>query len=141
MVDINNFDNRICEKFKISSLQPYQRDVLKALLHGRDVFVSKKTGSGKSMCYQGFSTALNCQTSKCQIFVISPLCAIQEEQCQYLKGVGISAAILGKKDEETPAIMDGDMQYVFASPEQLLGEEKWRSMVRSAAGKGYLRLL
>ena len=46
------FEARILTTLKLDKLQSFQRDVLSALLKRRGVFVSIKTGIGKSLCYQ-----------------------------------------------------------------------------------------
>ena len=54
MGDLNEI---VVDKFKIDALFPYQRDVLQHLLDEKSVFVGQKTGKGKSLCYQAFTTA------------------------------------------------------------------------------------
>ncbi len=38
--------------FKVNSLKDFQKECFQLLLDGTDVFVSYKTGSGKSACYE-----------------------------------------------------------------------------------------
>ena len=51
------FEARILTTLKLDKLQSFQRDVLSALSKRRGVFVSIKTGRGKSLCYQTYTTA------------------------------------------------------------------------------------
>ena len=131
--------DRVEAKLNIKRLHEYQKDVLTTLLTLRDVFVCKKTGAGKSLCYLGFTTAMD-KVEKSVVIVVSPLLEIMKEQCEYMKKAGITAAILGKDEDDDEAMLACDVQYVFASPEHLLGDAKWRTMIKSAGDNGYLNL-
>ena len=85
------WEKAICDTFGLSEgLRQFQKQVLAALLEKKDVFLSVKTGSGKSLCYQGFPLAredtmrqggvVEHQTI---VLIISPLNAIMEEQVRY----------------------------------------------------------
>ncbi|KAI8503694.1 hypothetical protein Bbelb_186650 [Branchiostoma belcheri] len=54
-------DTRTSPKFRASRgverLREHQQSTLRALLDGRDVFLSVRTGGGKSLCYMGFPAA------------------------------------------------------------------------------------
>ena len=47
----------IAARFSLDKLNTIQTDTLTNLLAGRNVFLSVKTGAGKSLCYQAFPTA------------------------------------------------------------------------------------
>ena len=66
-VDNKAFEGIILTTFKLNELQNIQRDALSALLKRRDVFVSIKTGGGKSLCMIVYKTS-------CSASVVSPLC-------------------------------------------------------------------
>ena len=64
-----------CQKFDVSNLKDFQKECVVQLTRKRDVFLSVKTGSGKSLSYQAFFViwrAMN-ENSKCQVLVITPL--------------------------------------------------------------------
>ncbi len=82
-----DFD-RVCEKFGIEKLSSTQKSVLGHLTAGKDVFMSIKTGGGKSLCYQAFPV----MSEGSNVLVISPLLAIMEEQCKFLTQLGFSAS-------------------------------------------------
>ncbi|XP_074651137.1 bifunctional 3'-5' exonuclease/ATP-dependent helicase WRN-like [Tubulanus polymorphus] len=63
--------------------------------------------------------------------IITPLLAIMQEQCEYLKRLGFSATYIGKDSSEENDIITGWYMYVFASPEQILGVDKYRNMLMS----------
>ena len=124
---------KVCEKFSISCLKEYQIDTINNLLQEKDAFVSKKTGAGKSMCYQGFSTAFD---GKTMVIVVSPLNSIMEEQCASLNAIGIKSLILGKV-----AAIEEDVDYIFSSPELLLGNTETRAKLRTLSADGKIGLL
>ena len=49
--------------FRIDGLHDYQRKTLQSLLDGKDVFLSVRTGGGKSLCYMGFPVAAKARRS------------------------------------------------------------------------------
>ena len=123
-----------CEKFNVDNLQTFQENTVKSLLKGQDVYLSVKTGSGKSLCYQMFSTLWRLQNelengNTCQVVIVSPLISIMREQCEYLTNLGLEATYIGKDESEQSRILAGDYEYVFTSPESLLGIPVWRDML------------
>ena len=92
-------------------------------------FCAKKTGDGKSLCYQGFSSV--CNVDNCVVLVITPLTAIMQEQCDFLNTLGIKAAMIGKDKDKDIEKLEGNTTYVFTSPETIVGQLKWRNMVKS----------
>ena len=48
MATINDL---LCNQFGIRELKPFQKETLENLLDGKDVYLSMKTGGGKSLCY------------------------------------------------------------------------------------------
>ena len=117
-----------CEKFGVSSLKEFQKKCVEQLTQKKDVFLSVKTGSGKSLCYQAFFViwrAMN-ETLKCQVLVVTPLISIMKEQCDYLTLLGIRSTYLGKDSSEDSAILNEQFDIIFSSPENLLNVGKWR---------------
>ena len=90
------------------------------------MFVCQKTGRGKSLCYLGYSTLRN---DDHMVLVLSPLNAIIEEQVAFLHKHGISAGVLGKC--ALSDVLAGKMQYIFSSPEILLGKQEYRDMLKT----------
>ena len=127
-------EGKICQQFSISSLKSYQHNTIQSLLDKKDAFVSKKTGAGKSMCYQGFSTAFG---DSIMVIVVSPLNSIMEEQCVQLNAIGIKSVILGKHAGR----IEEDVVYLFSSPELLLGNTETRAMLKTQAQKGRIGLI
>lgn len=98
----------------------------------KDVFLSLRTGGGKSLCYMAFpifyeySNSLDVQP---QVLIISPLLSIMKEQTDLLASKGFTATFIGKDKSEDASILDGKYQFVFSSPEAILQNDKWRDML------------
>ena len=63
--------------FTVKALVPFQTEVLCSLISGKNVFGCQKTGRGKSLCYQAFTTAIT--SDDAIVIVVSPLIAIMEQ--------------------------------------------------------------
>ncbi|XP_052778119.1 ATP-dependent DNA helicase RecQ-like [Mya arenaria] len=124
----------ILNKFGIKELKPFQEQTITRLLKGEDVFLCKKTGGGKSICYQAYQpcwTNLHGDVEKCQVLVVCPLLSIMKEQCECLSAAGFSATYIGTDRDDEEALLNGDFQFVYTSPEHILGVSKWNGMFRS----------
>ena len=78
-----------------------------------------KTGAGYIICYQAFRPMWTKKNTDrlCSVFVICPLISIIKEQTDYLCRLGFSATYVGKDDD----IRMGDLDYIFSSPEVIVG--------------------
>ena len=123
----------VANKFGLNELHEYQKDVLDHLLSKRNVFVCQRTGRGKSLCYQGFSTALG--KENCIVLVVSPLLSIMEEQVTHLNNHGIPAVMLGKCPVDDRKAKEGAFVYMYASPELFLANTEWRTVLKSLREK------
>jgi superfamily II DNA helicase RecQ len=64
-----------------------------------------------------------------------------DEQIEYLRRHGISAAVVAKdKDTETGAQME-NITYWYTSPEMILGQDKWRKILKSPLFQLKMRLV
>jgi superfamily II DNA helicase RecQ len=127
MADMEEVKKKIIEKFGITDLNSHQERAIDALRRGNDVFVGTKTGSGKSLIYESAPLALK-ETGVTT--VLAPLTSIMTEQVERLKRLGYRATdITG--DTDRTAVMNGDYQFVFASPETLVGDPKWRDILKT----------
>jgi len=106
-------------KLGIDSLKEEQFEVINELLLGNDVIGLLPTGYGKSLCY-----ILPPLVKRKVIFVISPLIALMDEQCNKLIESGIKACSLNtnnkNKHKDIINIVNGKIKIVFMSPEYLL---------------------
>ena len=77
------------EYFCHSAFRGRQKELVDALLEGRDVLGVMPTGAGKSVCYQVPALLVPGLT-----LVISPLISLMKDQVQALEQAGIPAACL-----------------------------------------------
>ncbi len=75
--------------FGYDSFRPGQKDVVEALLTGRDAVAVMPTGAGKSICYQVPALVLEGLT-----LVVSPLVSLMDDQVRALKDAGVRGAYL-----------------------------------------------
>ena len=103
------------------------------MLEGKDVYLSVKTGGGKSLCYQAFHVFWTEKHGKNgNVLVISPLISIMKEQCDYLNYCGFKATYIGLDPSEDDSILEEGFQFLFTSPESILAVPKWREMVSNS---------
>lgn len=100
-----------------------QKEVIEALLSGRDGMIVMPTGAGKSLCYQIPAVMLPGIT-----LVISPLISLMQDQVASLNEVGIPAAFINSSLSET-AYFDtlhrtqmGCYKLLYVAPERLTTE-------------------
>lgn len=72
-----NREAEICSRFHLDSMTETQNRSILSLQQGRDVFLSTRTGSGKSLTYECFPLVY---PNTC-VLVIAPLINIMTEQC------------------------------------------------------------
>ena len=111
------------QHFGYSDFRPGQREVVEALLEGRDCLAVLPTGAGKSLCYQ-----LPALVRSGVVLVISPLVALMQDQVAQLRRRGIAAACLhnGLPLQELrqlqQQIQKGTLRLLYLAPERLQGE-------------------
>lgn len=74
--------------------------------------------------------------------VITPLISLMMDQKEKFKGRGISIEFVGEAQEDesaVAAVISGNIQLVFISPESLLGNPCFRNMLLSESYKARLR--
>ena len=135
------FDSAIYKsiiKLGYSELKPLQRDSIKAFLAGNDVFVTLPTGYGKSLCFFCLPLIFDSLHKRCTPWsveiVISPLSALMHDQVRSLKERGVTAVIITEatsNDLNKAAIVNGEYQVIFTTPELLLTDRNWRDVFQS----------
>lgn len=109
--------------FGYDSFRTGQREIIDAILSGKDVFAVMPTGAGKSLCYQIPSMILPGMT-----LVVSPLISLMQDQVKSLKEAGISAAFINSALSEKSfndvvrKAMDGKYKVLYVAPERLMSE-------------------
>ncbi|MDV8000682.1 RecQ family ATP-dependent DNA helicase [Rhodococcus sp. IEGM 1408] len=114
--------------FGWDDLRPHQVEAIEAAVAGRDVLAVMPTGYGKSAIYQiaGIMAGGPC-------IVVSPLIALQSDQCEGLnelsgtaptRSLAINSSMSARQQEQaSQEVMDGRVNFVFLTPEQLAKQE------------------
>ncbi|ABB24521.1 DNA helicase RecQ [Pelodictyon luteolum] len=116
--------------FGFQAFRPNQREVVRAILEGRDVFAVMPTGGGKSLCYQLPAVLL---PGTC--IVVSPLIALMKDQVDGARANGIRAAFLNSSQlpEERQmvanALQSGELELLYVAPERF-AVDSFRAMLR-----------
>jgi ATP-dependent DNA helicase RecQ len=112
------------QHFGIQALRPGQRELIEAVLAGRDAIGILPTGAGKSLCYQLPSFLL-----PGPVLVVSPLIALMQDQQEKLADNDISAAKLNstlsttEQRETVASIRAGEIPLIYVTPERLENPE------------------
>jgi ATP-dependent DNA helicase RecQ len=107
-------------RFGLSCFRPGQRDVVQALLDGKDCLCIMPTGGGKSLCFQ-----LPALMRPGLTLVVSPLIALMKDQVDALAERGIAATFInssltgGEQRERMEAMAAGRYDLVYIAPERL----------------------
>ncbi len=105
------------------TFRPGQREIIQAVLDGKDALALLPTGGGKSICFQ---VPALCKEGIC--IVISPLIALMRDQVNNLLQRGIPAAAVysGMSYRTIDKILDnalsGNYKFLYMSPERLTTE-------------------
>ncbi len=124
MLIMNNFSNNIIEEklssvFGFSSFRPGQKEIVEAVLSGRDLFAVMPTGGGKSLCYQLPAVLLSGTT-----VVVSPLISLMKDQVDGAKANGIAAAYLNstltenEKRDILEKLQNNKLDLLYIAPER-----------------------
>jgi ATP-dependent DNA helicase RecQ len=107
------------EHFGFSDFREGQREVIAAILAGKDSVVVMPTGSGKSLCYQLPAMMFGGAT-----LVVSPLIALMKDQVDALRARGLPATFinssLGEREQwaRIDALRQGRFKLVYVAPER-----------------------
>jgi ATP-dependent DNA helicase RecQ len=128
----NRAQNILREVFGHGDFRPVQKQVIDAVLDGKDTLALLPTGGGKSLCFQ-----IPALVNEGICLVVSPLIALMKDQVDALKSKGILAAAIysGMSYREIDRTLDnciyGNYKFIYVSPERLKAElfiERFRQM-------------
>ncbi|KAJ4776043.1 hypothetical protein LUZ62_060300 [Rhynchospora pubera] len=130
--------------FGLSSYRPNQREIINAVMSGRDVLVIMAAGGGKSLCYQLPAVLRDGIT-----LVISPLLSLIQDQVMGLKALGIPAHVLTsttcKEDEKIIyKALDrgiGALKILYVTPEKISKSKRFMSKLKKCYHGGRLSLV
>jgi ATP-dependent DNA helicase RecQ len=112
------------QRFGFKSFRPGQRELIEAVLAGRNALGILPTGAGKSLCFQ-----LPALFLEGTVLVVSPLIALMQDQLAHLEEALISAARLdstvtpAEQAEREREIRSGWHDIVLVTPERLQNPE------------------
>jgi len=110
------------EVFGFDAFRPGQREVIDAVLGGRDCIAVMPTGAGKSLTYQ-----LPARILDGTVLVVSPLISLMKDQVDALQELGFRAveinSTLDRQEREArlDALRCGEYELVYVAPEALDG--------------------
>ena len=115
-----------------TKLKPPQEEIITEYVLGKDVFVSLPTGFGKSICYGCLSDKLRGLDEKSIALIITPLISLMTDQMSSFTSKGLKAGFIGTgmNKRTVDAVMNGQYQLLFISPEALLESRRWRDILR-----------
>jgi ATP-dependent DNA helicase RecQ len=111
---------RVLEELGFRDFRPGQREIIGAVLSGRDCIGVMPTGAGKSLTYQ-IPTRILGQTT----LVVSPLIALMKDQVDQLDELGMRATFLNssispeEKRRRIERLHAGEIELLYAAPEGL----------------------
>ncbi|MDB6041255.1 MAG: recQ 1 [Verrucomicrobiales bacterium] len=107
--------------FGFTSFRPFQREIMRDFLAGRDVVALLPTGGGKSLCFQLPALARPGLT-----IVVSPLIALMKDQVDALRAAGVPATFLNSSIDSAEGrsrlrgLHNGEYRLLYVAPERLL---------------------
>ncbi|XP_061357691.1 ATP-dependent DNA helicase Q-like 2 isoform X1 [Gastrolobium bilobum] len=130
--------------FGISSYRANQREIINAILSGRDVLVIMAAGGGKSLCYQ-----LPAVLRDGIALVVSPLLSLIQDQVMGLTALGIPAYMLtsttSKENEKFiyKALEKGEgyLKVLYVTPEKISKSKRFMSKLEKCHHAGRLSLI
>lgn len=122
---IDQFLDRVRERFGFKHWRPGQRDTMVGFLRGDDMLAVLPTGSGKSATFQ-----IPALLSPGVTLVIAPLVALMNDQAENLRAKGVSKVATihsgvpqGEWREILRGAHRGDYKLLYVSPERLWSQE------------------
>ncbi|XP_062146519.1 ATP-dependent DNA helicase Q-like 2 isoform X1 [Alnus glutinosa] len=130
--------------FGISTYRANQREIVNAIMSGRDVLVIMAAGGGKSLCYQ-----LPAVLRDGVALVVSPLLSLIQDQAMGLIALGIPVYMLtsttGKEDEKfiyrALEKGEGDLKLLYVTPEKISKSKRFMSKLEKCHHAGRLSLI
>ena len=123
---VASMESTLRDVFGFSSFRPGQREIVEAVLGGRDTVGIMPTGAGKSLTFQMAARILGGTT-----LVVSPLIALMKDQVDALQEIGMRATFLNSSIESdergrrVDAVRRGRYEILYAAPEGLEASVGW----------------
>lgn len=123
-IDWHALAERARTVFGIKSWRPGQRELLEAVLQGRDALGILPTGGGKSLCFELASLFL-----PRPVIVVTPLISLAEDQTDKLEVAKVAATRIdstlsaGELRRAETAVEGGRLELIYVTPERLHNRE------------------
>ncbi|XP_044502444.1 ATP-dependent DNA helicase Q-like 2 isoform X2 [Mangifera indica] len=130
--------------FGISTYRANQREIVNAVMSGRDVLVIMAAGGGKSLCYQ-----LPAILRDGIALVVSPLLSLIQDQVMCLAALGIPAYMLTStttKENEKFIYRalekgEGELKILYVTPEKISKSKRFMSKLEKSHHVGRFSLI
>ncbi|KAJ1296015.1 hypothetical protein BS78_01G266600 [Paspalum vaginatum] len=130
--------------FGITSYRSNQREIINAVMSGRDVLVIMAAGGGKSLCYQ-----LPAVLRDGIALVVSPLLSLIQDQVMGLAALGIPAYMLtSTTNKEVEKFIyraldkgEGELKILYVTPEKISKSKRFMSKLEKCHHAGRLSLV
>ncbi|KOM45436.1 hypothetical protein LR48_Vigan06g074200 [Vigna angularis] len=129
--------------FGISSYRANQREIINAIMSGRDVLVIMAAGGGKSLCYQ-----LPAVLREGIALVVSPLLSLIQDQVMGLTALGIPSYMLTSTNKGDEKFIykalekgEGDLKVLYVTPEKISKSKRFMSKLEKCHHAGRLSLI
>lgn len=140
----NRADDIRLNIFGIPTYRANQREIINAVMSGRDVLVIMAAGGGKSLCYQ-----LPAVLHHGIALVVSPLLSLIQDQVMGLTALGIPASMLTSttSKEHEKFIYNalekgtGDLKVLYVTPEKVSKSKRFVSKLEKCHHAGRLSLI
>ncbi|CAN6163410.1 unnamed protein product [Urochloa humidicola] len=130
--------------FGINSYRSNQREIINAVMGGKDVLVIMAAGGGKSLCYQLPAVLRNGIA-----LVVSPLLSLIQDQVMGLAALGIPAYMLtSTTNKEVEKFIyraldkgEGELKILYVTPEKISKSKRFMSKLEKCHHAGRLSLV
>ena len=118
--------------FGLEGFRPGQKNVIDAVLDGRDTLCIMPTGGGKSLCYQLPTIAREGVT-----IVISPLIALMKDQVDAMDEIKVPATFINssltleQQQSRIHGMTDGQYKLIYIAPERLRSNSFMRAVEKT----------
>lgn len=132
-----DLDQQLRQRFGFVEFRRGQREVIEAVLGGRDALAVMPTGQGKSLCFQ-----LPAMMTPGLTVVVSPLIALMKDQVDALRARGVAASAFhsGLAEPERDRVLQdirlGRLRLLYLAPERV--QREWFVRTLRAGGPSLL---
>ena len=119
MTAVSDLAGALKRYFGFTTFRPHQKEIVEAILGGRDAFAALPTGGGKSLCYQLPAVMKDGLT-----LVVSPLISLMKDQVDALERAGVPATFVNstldptEREARLARVERGEVRLLYVAPER-----------------------